>query len=442
VNNETGNSAGSALGISVPRDWTSLQRRGFVSIAVFLTSVLLLAAGWIVRGDVDKAVRPDSDDFVRAGELIIHWIITGGTGLGAMMADVLYPHYFVPSVIIAGAYMYLGDPVVKIVALNCVLFSLVVVLMYQFWASVHGPWQHWLGRRGFLFAGIGGFYIIFGLPDPFLFSYTVLTDTIFLFWVAVFVVAASRGLLDGRPALWVLALLMALIAPYVRPTGIVLPVLLVYAAVVYVFVRRTINLRWVAVVSIGVPVVFMLFVVPWLVSGKINGSGLVEAVIPDIFRREFNQAVYFFQTGIIVSDRPGTHVAPPTGYMDVMKMIIYRLGYYLVPLRFGDIPYTVTHNAVNLLYVLLTWPLAVIGVRRMAMIDRRCFAVMLFLIMVAMSFALLHSATLLSFGWRYQMPAMVPLWMLAGVGLFVLLGYPVVIRNGSERLAGREVRTA
>lgn len=408
-----------------PRGLSLLQRRGFPSTVVFLTSLLLLAAGWIVKGDVDSAVRPDSDDFVRAGELMIHWITTGGAGLEAMKANALFPHYFFPSTALAGIYMAFSDPVVKVVALNCVLFSIVVVLMYQFWMAVHGWWERWSGKQGFFVAGAGGFYIVFGLPDPFLFSYTVLTDVIFLFWVAAFVVATSRGLLEGGGGSWVAALLLAVAAPYVRPTGMLLPILFLYALLIWFLARRGVAVGTLALVSIGVPVVATLFVVPWLVSGRINGSGLVEAIIPDIFGREFNQAVYFFKAGVVVSDRPDTYVESPSTYWEIFRLIISRLGYYLVPLRFGEIPYTVIHNVVNFVYILVTWPLMFLGVRGLIAQKRRCRTVALFLIMVALSYALLHSVTLLSFGWRYQIPAMVPLWMLAGVGLYSILGRPV-----------------
>jgi hypothetical protein len=75
------------------------------------------------------------------------------------------------------------------------------------------------------------------------------------------------------------------------------------------------------------------------------------------------------------------------------------------------------HNAVNLVYVVLTWPLAVVGAIRLLRADdplRRMTG--LFLLMVAYSYALLHSVTLVSYDWRYQLPAIVPYWVLAGCG--------------------------
>lgn len=115
-----------------------LARRGFVAVVVFFTSLLLLITGWFLKGDVSSAVRPDSDDFVRAGEAFIHWLATGGAGFEAVKEHAVFPHYFIPSVVIASIHMYLAQPVVKMVVLNSVLFSLLVVLLYRFWTSVHG----------------------------------------------------------------------------------------------------------------------------------------------------------------------------------------------------------------------------------------------------------------------------------------------------------------
>lgn len=417
--------------VSHHREPGILQRQGFVSIAVFLASLAVLAAGWIMKGDVEAAIRPDSDDFVRAGRAILSWIASGGAGFEAVESHPVFPHYFIPSVVLAGVYTYFDDPVVKVVALNAVLFSVLVVLLYQFWIMVHGSWSRWAGRQGFMAAGVGGFYIIFGLPDPFLLSYTVLTDIFSLFWVSVFVVATTRGILEGGRMAWIVALCMAVTALYVRPTGVVLPVLLVYVLLVRSLAERGMRARTLAVVSIGVPLVITLLMVPWLVSMKINGADWIDAVVPDLLRQEFRQAVYFFERGIVVSDRLETYVGTPDGYMDVLEMILKRLFYYWIPLRLGEAPYTLTHNIVNLVYVLAVWPLMIIGIRRMIAADRRCRIAVLFLVMVALSYALLHSVTLLSFDWRYQLPAMVPLWMLAGVGLFSVLGRPVRARGAA-----------
>lgn len=406
-----------------------LQRQRFVSVVVFLAGLAVLVAGWMVKGDVEAAVRPDSDDFVRAGRAIMSWIANGGAGFQAVQSHPVFPHYFIPSVVLAAIYTYFSDPVVKVVALNAVLYSVIVVLMYQFWTTIHGAWSRWTGRQGFVAAGLGGFYIIFGLPDPFLLSYTVLTDIIFLFWVSVFVVAAGRGILQGGWMAWILALFMAVSALYVRPTGIVLPVLFLYAVLVKLLSDRGVGARSLAVASIGAPLVIALMIVPWLVSMKINGAAWVDAVVPDLLRPEFTQAVYFFKKGIVVSNRLETYVGAAEGYTDVLRMILQRMLYYWIPLRLGEAPYTLTHNIVNLVYVLAIWPLMIIGIRRMTAADRRCRIAALFLVMVALSYALLHSVTLLSFGWRYQLPAMVPLWMLAGIGLFSLLGRPVLQRE-------------
>lgn len=408
-----------------------LQRRGFVSTVVFFISLVLLGAGWLLKGDANAAVRPDSDDFVMAGEAIISWMTTGAAGLKAMQAHAVYPHYFIPSVLLASVYQYFNDPVIKVVALNSVLFSLIVVFLYRFWITVHGTWSHWSGKRGFMIGVIGGLYIVFGLPDPFLLSYTVLTDIIFLFWVCLFMVATARGILAGGRLVWMVAFFMAATAPFVRPTGILLPVLLLYGLGIKALIESDIRARTLGMASIAVPVVITFLIVPSLVSMKINGHVWVDTMIPDVIQRHFNTAVYFFASGTVVSDRMETYVDTPSGYLDVLKMIVHRLVYYWVPLRFGETPYSPIHNLVNLVYVVVIWPLALIGIRRLIKANQRYQMAALFLVVAALSYAFLHSVTLVSFSWRYQLPAMVPLWMLAGTGFFTVLGYRVRTSNES-----------
>lgn len=60
---------------------------------------------------------------------------------------------------------------------------------------------------------------------------------------------------------------------------------------------------------------------------KIVGHGWVDTMIPDFVQRHFNMAVYFFTSGVVVSDRMETYVDTPSGYLDVLKMIVHRLVY-------------------------------------------------------------------------------------------------------------------
>lgn len=85
---------------------------------------------------------------------------------------------------------------------------------------------------------IGGAYLIFGLPDVFLWSLAVLTDVLFLFWVTLFVFAITMGLRKQRLSWLILSIPIALCAPFVRPTGIIIPLLLCYAFIVFWYYNK------------------------------------------------------------------------------------------------------------------------------------------------------------------------------------------------------------
>lgn len=396
--------------------------RGVVG-GIFAVSVGLLAIGWIVKGDVEEAIRPDTDDFVRAGRVFIEWAVRGLGSYEAVMEQPLLPAYLLPSVVLASIYLYFSAPVLSAVALNVALFSLVVALLFRFWLGVQGGWLDRGSRAGVFLGIVGGLYVVFGLPDAFLYSYTVLTDIFFLFWITVFVVALSRGICGEARVVWWIGLLMAGSAVYVRPTGILLPILFMYGVLLKSVVDRKTPLRGVVLASLAVPTILALTVVPWFVAARIAGEEWTHVIVPGVLEREVSQAVGFLKKGVVVSERPETYVERPSGYLGVWEAVVYRIGYYLIPLRFGSMPYSVVHNVVNFVYVLLIWPAMVLGIVRLYGMDRGYQCAALFLVVVSLCYTLLHAVTLLSFGLRYQLPAFVPLWALAGVGWFTALEY-------------------
>jgi hypothetical protein len=265
---------------------------------------------------------------------------------------------------------------------------------------------------------IAGFYIIYGLPDGFLWSYYVLTDVIFLFVVVVFIVMTVMGMLQKCHSCWIVAFIAATTAPFVRPTGILLPFLFLFALML-VFARSSSRtLTCLEVLSIIGPGLFVLVIVPWLVSSHLQGQNWVYSMLPDVVEAHFNQALHYFKQGWVVANRPSTYVEEPLSYFDIVNIIVRRLIYFFVPLRVG---YSNIHNYVNSIYMLLAVPMMVIGLKNMGgrRIDYR--KVRLFLVFMAYAYGLLHAITLLSFDWRYQVPAMVPLWILASGGAVITI---------------------
>lgn len=408
----------------------SLER--WAPVLAFCIGLALLLAGAAIRGPF---VGRDTDDYLIAGAEIVGWLASGAPSLEHVNDLFVIPHYLIATFYLYGIHDYLGLGEWGIVVVNSVLFALLVAMIFSLWLSVcelkNRTWSN-----GYVFAGLaGGLYIVFGLPDGFLWSYGVLTDMLFLFWVGAFVYFTVMALSESRRAMWLAAFVMALTAPFVRPTGLIIPLLFLFALAIHAVpaVRRHPGIT--AVLSLVLPALLVFAVVPWLVLMEVNPETDARRFVPGFLMGPFLQSVYFFKNGVIVAHRVELNWSGALSYMDILTAIVYRLVYYWVPVRLGESAYSALHNIVNVTYMAVALPLLVCGVRRLLDASAAHRAVLLFLVMVAFGYALQHAVTLVAFDWRYQLPAMVPLWILVGCGFYDTLGRSK--RSGRDNAAAR-----
>ncbi|MDZ7839274.1 MAG: hypothetical protein U5R46_00410 [Gammaproteobacteria bacterium] len=394
----------------------SLERR--MPLAVFLISLALLLAGAVVRGPF---VGQDTDGYLIAGDKILGWLTSGSPSLEKINELFVVPHYLIATFYLYGIHDLLGMGEWGVVVVNSVLFALLVSMLFTLWFSICGL-RSIAWTSGALCAGLaGGLYVIFGLPDGFLWSYGVLTDMLFLFWVGAFVYFTTMALFEGRGVMWLAAFLFAVTAPFVRPTGLIVPVLFLVALVIHIVpaIRRYPGTA--AVLSLVIPAFIVFAVVPWLVLMEVNPETDARRYVPGFLMGPFLQSVYFFKHGVIVAHRVELDMAGALSYLDILKAIVYRLIYYWVPVRLGGSAYSAIHNIVNVVYMIVALPLLCRGIKCLIEGAAAHRAVLLFLVMVSYGYALQHAVTLVAFDWRYQVPAMVPLWVLVGCGFYDIL---------------------
>lgn len=395
----------------------SLER--WAPVLAYCIGLVLLLAGAVIRGPF---IGRDTDDYLIAGAEIIGWLTSGAPSLEHVNDLFVIPHYLIATFYLYGIHDYLGLGEWGVVVVNSMLFSLLVAMVFSLWLSVC-ELKSCTWSNGSVFAGLaGGLYIVFGLPDGFLWSYGVLTDTLFLFWVGAFVYFTVMALFEGRRAMWLAAVVMALTAPLVRPTGLIVPLLFLFAVAIHTVpaVRRHPAIT--AALSLVLPALMVFAVVPWLVLMEVSPEADARRFVPDFLMGPFLQSVYFFKNGVIVAHRVELDWSGALSYMDILKAIVYRLVYYWVPVRSGGSAYSALHNIVNVAYMAVALPLLVRGIWRLFDASAAHRSVLLFLVMVAFGYALQHAVTLVAFDWRYQVPAMVPLWVLVGCGFYDILG--------------------
>lgn len=398
-----------------PRWIKVLRRYRAVPLALFCISLLMLLAGALWRGPF---VSIDSHAFLSVGHRLIA-LLLGGPATGGIWRSSLVPHYMISSILLSAAYSYTDLKEWGVVALNSVLFSAAVCMVFAVWQIARdSASREWINP--YSLPGIGiGLYIIYGLPDVFLWSYAILTDIIFLFWVAGFVVVVCKCLQQGSARNWLLAFLISVTAPFVRPTGLILPLVFIGSVGLRSISMSRTGFRLCLTLTLALPAIFVLVIVPMLVVST-AGGGAAGAFLPPFLAKPFFQAVYFFSHGIVISNRFEVPLSGALSYSDVVRMEVYRLLYYWVPIRLGAVPYSTVHNCVNLIYMVVTIPLLVVGAKELIGSTAAHRRIFLFLVMTAYGYALLQALTLVSFDWRYQLPAMIPFWIVTGCGAFSL----------------------
>jgi len=373
-----------------------------------------LCVGLLIKGVYNGS---DTKAFLSEGQVFIEGILLGNHAIGEVVDSRLFPSYVISSMILSGIYAYSDLGAIGVITTNMLLFSLTVCMVFHTCLSLDPLRDIRLSKTAAVVLIVGGFYIVFGLPDVFLWSYAVLTDIIFLAWVMFAVFCITKGFLEKRRAMWILAFLACAAAPLVRPTGILLPLLFLYAVLLYSMRRKSSCFQCVAISSIVVPTLATFLLFPWAALNLSQDPSFAGAWLPEVIREFLVQSVHFLEKGTIVATRLEVEPAGPLSYTDIVRSIVYRLLYYWIPIRFGDPPYSDMHNIVNGIYMVVTLPLCFAGARHLGAKAGDHQYMVLFLVMVAYLFALLHGVTLVSFDWRYQVPAMVPYWIIAGCGL-------------------------
>ncbi len=114
-----------------------------------------------------------------------------------------------------------------------------------------------------------------------------------------------------------------------------------------------------------------------------------------------------------------TYVHDPKSYGDFVAIAVLRFAYYLVPLRKG---YSLAHVFLNVTYLtVLVWALTT-AVRSFRPVSRETASLVFMLFLTTYYFALFHVMTFVE-DWRYQLPMWPSLWILAGYGVMMRLGY-------------------
>jgi hypothetical protein len=273
-----------------------------------------------------------------------------------------------------------------VVAFNWGLFAVLVYLTLSTIQSLtHSTRAIILGAL--LFLAAADFLII----EPF-----VLSDVVFVALSTAVLAAALRGTRLALAA----GTICLLVACIVRPTAAPLVVVWILALIVR---GGTVTARQLAggaiviapLLTIAVLVHARLMMRPdlWPVAA---GSAWIQQL-----GREYHR-------GIVVFDRPGTFAPPPVGYGAFVALTLRKWLFFFAPFMTD---YTAAHKALNLLFFA---PLYIFGaVALLAWRDRRRKAL---LVVYVLAFSAFHAVQQIDFDYRYRLPVLPALIVMAGVG--------------------------
>lgn len=312
--------------------------------------------------------------------------------------------YLAPSLVIGAASIAFGEGfALACVLLNIALFSCLAACLFAVWGRA---WDEPPG----VVAIVGGLFLLLGNPDVVVWNYFVLSDVMFLFLVAALWYGVALAMTTGARAAWWGAALIAAAALVCRPTAPPLVASLLGAILLWRASEGRGHGR--TLVALGViPALGALLLWPVLVYLAAAEGTAAGSLVPDLL-------LGHYQAGTVIVDRPETAHVAPRGYVDFVAITLDRFASFYIPLRRG---YSVAHNvlvgAYALGFGLALWS----GWRRLA---SRWPALAEAAALSALYFGLFHAMVVVDFDWRYQLPAMVPLWLVAGYGLPAQLSSP------------------
>jgi hypothetical protein len=246
-----------------------------------------------------------------------------------------------------------------------------------------------------------------GLWVPF-----VMSDATFMFLsFLVFALVADRLLHGGRS--WVPVFVLAVVVAFYRPTG---AVLLPSAAWAFYLSRsRPGTGRRVAASLVALTAVAGTFLFAWFVQQPSRWP--MEA-----FTRPLERTARFYAVGEVVSGRPETAHAPPVSVLDHVVIAGDRFLHFFA-VTAAD--FSLSHNLVNAVffvpaYALALW-LVVAMVRQGDGLSQRQRDVFLAAATFVLVTAAFHGLLQIDFDWRYRLPILPHLVLLAAGGAAVLL---------------------
>jgi hypothetical protein len=218
---------------------------------------------------------------------------------------------------------------------------------------------------------------------------------------------------------WVLAFALLLINISYRPVGLVM-IPVVFGAFLFGRLKQSdesfkmIHSRYVLFPLLAILVMSALIFHTMVMKNS--------EIWPFSFADEYikNFVVPRYYQGVIIDDRPHTYHLPPASFADYAAITLSKLIHYFY---FTDVHFSLSHRVINWLVFMPSYLLCIIGLS--SLLSRKIYldskhSLISICVLIISFFALYHAMTVIDFDWRYRLPVIPYLLVIASIGTMFL----------------------
>ena len=229
----------------------------------------------------------------------------------------------------------------------------------------------------------------------------MLTDYVFSIIVIMFIICFANYNKNKFLFFFLLFILLLL-----RPTGIVI----IFFILNYFILKKTKIYKNLFII------IFLIFLILLIISFVIYYE-----LIPLFFMEKFQYFKIFYDQGVIIHHRPNLNLQEPNSMFGILKIMLVRFVYFF---SYLNSDFSLKHNIYNLIYYTPIYAFAIYAIFNINNFTETVKNIIFLQILLIISFAIFHSITLIDYEWRYRLPCIIPLTLLAYYGMqFRFLSY-------------------
>ena len=258
----------------------------------------------------------------------------------------------------------------------------------------------------------------------------VLTDVSFMFLsFLVLYLSYISSTKERKQALWlwIVTFFVVFLSMAFRPGVIQLFAFIVFAFIAYIKIDATDSkVRAISARNYG------LLVATLAILGIFSFAYIIQdpsrLLVDSLINYAEGWRLYYIRgeglDGVVVFNRPYTYHNTPVSLLDYVLIILDKfLHFFAISTK----AYSLKHKIFNCLYFIPTYGLILISInelfRKKSQLSSKEWRLVLLSVIFVLIFALFHSITILDYDWRYRLPCIPPLIVLAGIGSVQLKRY-------------------